>query len=63
MLKKIRSVITVLAMSVFVNVQAQDIHFSQFYESTILRNPSLIGLFEGAYKISTLKPLGLKHSL
>jgi type IX secretion system PorP/SprF family membrane protein len=54
MLKKIRLVITVLAMSVFVNVQAQDIHFSQFYESTILRNPSLIGLFEGAYKISTL---------
>jgi hypothetical protein len=47
MLKKIRLVITVLAMSVFVNVQAQDIHFSQFYESTILRNPSLIGLFEG----------------
>jgi type IX secretion system PorP/SprF family membrane protein len=54
MMKMIRFVLIMLGMMVAVVTQAQDIHFSQFYESTILRNPSLIGLFEGAYKISTL---------
>lgn len=33
-------------------VKAQDIHFSQFYESTILRNPSLTGIFADDYKVS-----------
>lgn len=31
---------------------AQDVHFSQFYESTILRNPGLTGAFTGDYRIS-----------
>lgn len=31
---------------------AQDIHFSQFYESTILRNPALTGIFHDDYKLS-----------
>lgn len=31
-------------------VAAQDIHFSQFYETTILRNPALCGIFSGDYK-------------
>jgi type IX secretion system PorP/SprF family membrane protein len=30
--------------------QAQDIHFSQFYENAILRNPGLTGIFSGDYK-------------
>jgi type IX secretion system PorP/SprF family membrane protein len=29
-----------------------DIHFSQFYETSMLRNPALTGVFEGNYKIS-----------
>ncbi|WP_241558506.1 PorP/SprF family type IX secretion system membrane protein [Paracnuella aquatica] len=29
------------------NAAAQDIHFSQFFEAPLLRNPSLAGLFEG----------------
>ncbi len=29
---------------------AQDIHFSQFYETSILRNPALTGIFSGDYK-------------
>jgi type IX secretion system PorP/SprF family membrane protein len=33
---------------------AQDIHFSQFYETSILRNPSLIGIFPKDYKVSAL---------
>lgn len=31
-------------------VRAQDIHFSQFYENAILRNPALTGIFSGDYK-------------
>lgn len=32
------------------NLLAQDIHFSQFYENAILRNPALTGIFSGDYK-------------
>jgi type IX secretion system PorP/SprF family membrane protein len=34
-------------------VHAQDIHFSQFYETPLLRNPSLAGIFTGDYRIQT----------
>lgn len=30
---------------------AQDIHFSQFYENSMLRNPALTGVFSGDYKV------------
>ena len=32
------------------SASAQDIHFSQFYENAILRNPALTGIFSGDYK-------------
>jgi len=32
-------------------VQAQDIHFSQFFEAPLLRNPSLAGLFTGDVRV------------
>lgn len=31
---------------------AQDIHFSQFYETAIVRNPALIGIYKEDYKIA-----------
>lgn len=34
-----------------VNSYAQDIHYSQFYENALLRNPALTGIFTGDYKI------------
>jgi type IX secretion system PorP/SprF family membrane protein len=34
--------------------RAQDIHFSQFYETPLLRNPALAGVFTGDYRIQTL---------
>ncbi|MCB0696148.1 MAG: PorP/SprF family type IX secretion system membrane protein [Chitinophagaceae bacterium] len=34
-----------------VNSVAQDIHFSQFYENAIMRNPALTGIFSGDYKV------------
>jgi type IX secretion system PorP/SprF family membrane protein len=33
------------------NAYAQDIHFSQFYETAIMRNPALTGIFSGDYKV------------
>jgi type IX secretion system PorP/SprF family membrane protein len=33
---------------------AQDIHFSQFYEAPMLRNPALTGIFEGDYRASVI---------
>jgi type IX secretion system PorP/SprF family membrane protein len=34
--------------------RSQDIHFSQFYETPLLRNPSLAGIFTGDYRVETL---------
>lgn len=48
-IKKIAGVIAVAALPVAAG--AQDIHFSQFYETTILRNPALTGIFSGDYKL------------
>jgi type IX secretion system PorP/SprF family membrane protein len=36
------------------NIQAQDIHFSQIFETPILRNPSLAGLYNGDVRIQTV---------
>jgi type IX secretion system PorP/SprF family membrane protein len=33
---------------------AQDIHYSQFYETSILRNPALTGVFNGDYRVSMI---------
>lgn len=32
-------------------LHAQDIHFSQFFETPLLRNPSLAGIFSGDYRV------------
>lgn len=42
---------TLLALSMATTAVAQDIHFSQFYETSILRNPALTGVFAGDYKV------------
>ena len=34
--------------------RAQDIHFSQFFETPLLRNPALAGIFTGDYRIQTV---------
>ncbi len=38
------------AVLMFNNAAGQDIHFSQFYENAIMRNPALTGIFSGDYK-------------
>jgi type IX secretion system PorP/SprF family membrane protein len=42
--------ILLLLLGVF-SASAQDIHFSQFYENSIMRNPALTGIFSGDYKV------------
>src|ERR1044072_3116176 len=42
--------ITAALMAMGGTLRAQDIHFSQFYENAILRNPALTGIFTGDYK-------------
>ncbi|MFZ4057157.1 MAG: PorP/SprF family type IX secretion system membrane protein [Ferruginibacter sp.] len=36
------------------NTSAQDIHFSQFFEAPLLRNPALAGLFSGDMRIQSV---------
>jgi len=47
--------ITIISASVLslitLSSNAQDIHFSQFYENEILHNPALTGIFSGDYKL------------
>lgn len=40
-----------LVVSPLASKAQADIHFSQFYETSILRNPALIGVFEDDYKL------------
>ncbi|MCB0700938.1 MAG: PorP/SprF family type IX secretion system membrane protein [Chitinophagaceae bacterium] len=44
--------LTVLcSLFVVLGATGQDIHFSQFYENNIMRNPALTGIFSGDYKV------------
>lgn len=40
-----------LVLLPYVRLNAQDLHFSQFFEAPLLRNPSLAGLFDGDIRI------------
>jgi type IX secretion system PorP/SprF family membrane protein len=41
----------VLPACISSQVKAQDIHFSQFFETPLLRNPALAGIFTGDYRL------------
>src|SRR5438105_10730784 len=47
--KKIFAVLILLIP--ILGAKGQDIHFSQFFEAPLLRNPSLAGIFTGDYRI------------
>ncbi len=48
----IQSILTLSMISgTAFSAAAQDIHFSQFYENATLRNPALVGIFSGDYKV------------
>lgn len=47
----LRFFLTASVCIALVRSHAQDIHFSQFFEAPILRNPSLAGIFTGDYRV------------
>jgi type IX secretion system PorP/SprF family membrane protein len=47
-------ILTGALLLLFTRTRAQDIHFSQFFEAPLLRNPALAGIFTGDYRIQTL---------
>src|SRR4028118_1746941 len=51
---KITGTIILTVFSILLTVKgtfAQDIHFSQFFEAPLLRNPSLAGIFTGDIRV------------
>lgn len=43
-----------LCLTAVFQSQAQDVHFSQFFEAPLLRNPSLAGLFDGDVRVQAV---------
>ncbi len=51
-MKRYLTIITItMLLGLSTGSKAQDLHFSQFYENAILRNPALTGIFSEEYKI------------
>ena len=46
--------IALICHSISCAANAQDIHFSQFFETPLLRNPSLAGIFTGDVRVQTV---------
>src|SRR5256885_6205407 len=40
-----------IAAAGFLSADSQDLHFSQFFEAPLLRNPSLAGIFTGDIRV------------
>jgi type IX secretion system PorP/SprF family membrane protein len=47
----IKTTLTIVFISIQTILHAQDIHFSQFFETPLLRNPSLAGIFTGDIRL------------
>src|SRR6187551_1298687 len=43
--------IAVLNLTFAFSVQSQDLHLSQFYETPLMRNPALAGIFTGDVRV------------
>ena len=55
MKNSVRNVIyTTISLLISIQIKAQDIHFSQFFEAPLLRNPSLAGLFAGDVRMQSV---------
>lgn len=53
-MKKNITLAAMLLLGAATSSRAQDIHFSQFYETAVLRNPALMGTFVGDYKVAAV---------
>jgi type IX secretion system PorP/SprF family membrane protein len=54
MKRVIRSVCLLLPFATALQLQAQDVHFSQFFEAPLWRNPSLAGIFTGDIRVQAV---------
>lgn len=50
----IKSILLVYCLQFATNGISQDIHFSQFFEAPLVRNPSLAGIFTGDIRVQTV---------
>src|SRR6476661_6330282 len=50
----VRILILMMLFCVSIKLYAQDIHFSQFFEAPLLRNPSLAGIFTGDIRVQAV---------
>lgn len=53
-MKKYISILLLTIVTLLPATHAQDIHFSQFFEAPLLRNPSLAGIFTGDYRVQAV---------
>lgn len=53
-IKILNSICVCMMLCISSVLYAQDVHFSQFYETAILRNPSLTGVFTEDYKVGAI---------
>lgn len=53
-LKKIKYLLSAFGLLLTVTSHGQDIHFSQFFEAPLLRNPSLAGLYSGDIRVQAV---------
>lgn len=49
-----KAVTLLILLTVAACMQAQDVHFSQFYKTPLLRNPALAGIFTGKFRAYTV---------
>src|SRR5437868_13066840 len=50
-MKNSKSYLLAILMSTQLICKGQDIHFSQFFETPLVRNPALAGIFTGSYRV------------
>lgn len=53
-MKMRKKILTLLALFPGIFLEAQDIHFSQFFEAPLWRNPSLAGIFTGDIRVQAV---------
>src|SRR5882757_3207500 len=51
MKKRLKYCLLIFLLFLQIIAKAQDIHFSQFFETPLLRNPALAGIFTGDFRI------------
>lgn len=51
---QLKSFFLLISCAVIFSAKAQDIHFSQFFEAPLLRNPSLAGIFTGDVRVQAV---------